>query len=304
MLSDGILSDQTLRGLVAESIDIIREAYVGARNPIMLYSIGKDSSALLALCQMAFAPGRLPFPLLHIDTTWKFRQMIEFRDNLASSADVDLIVSTNQEGLAAGYNPFDHGPAYTDVMKTQALRKALDSYRFDVVFAGARRDEEASRAKERIFSPRDPGHRWDPREQRPEFWSNYNTRVTAGHTLRVFPLSNWTELQIWRFIKLAEIPVVDLYFARPRPVVERDGHWIMVDDGRLRLRPGEQPQLRKVRFRTLGCYPLTAGFESEADTIEKIIDETATSTYSERRGRLIDRDAPASMEKKKSEGYF
>ena len=277
---------------------------MAARNPIMLYSIGKDSSALLALCQMAFAPGRLPFPLLHIDTTWKFRQMIEFRDNLASSADVDLIVSTNREGLAAGYNPFDHGPAYTDVMKTQALRKALDSYRFDVVFAGARRDEEASRAKERIFSPRDPGHRWDPREQRPEFWSNYNAQLSAGHTLRVFPLSNWTEVQIWRFIKLAEIPVVDLYFARPRPVVERDGHWIMVDDDRMRLHPGEKPQLRKVRFRTLGCYPLTAGFESEADTIEKIIDETAASAYSERRGRLIDRDAPASMEKKKREGYF
>ena len=270
----------------------------------MLYSIGKDSSVLLALCEMAFAPGPLPFPLLHIDTTWKFREMIAFGDEVAASKALKLIVHTNRDGLDAGYNPFDHGPVYTDVMKTQALRTALDSNQFDMVFAGARRDEEASRAKERIFSPRSPGHRWEPRDQRPEFWSNYNTRLSPGHTMRVFPLSNWTEVQIWRFIKLVGIPVVDLYFARQRPVVLRGGQWIMVDDDRMRLHAGEQPELRSVRFRTLGCYPLTAAIESNATTIDEIIDETIGSPYSERQGRLIDRDAPSSMERKKREGYF
>jgi sulfate adenylyltransferase subunit 2 len=290
--------------LESESLSILREAVAEARKPVMLYSIGKDSSVMLHLARKAFAPGPLPFPLLHIDTTWKFRDMIAHRDRMAREYGLELIVHTNRQALAEGVNPFDHGSAYTDIMKTQALKDALDAHGFDVIFGGARRDEEKSRAKERIFSVREPGHRWDPKAQRPEFWANYNTRLAAGQTLRVFPLSNWTEADIWQYIRAERIPIVPLYFAAERPVVERDGQWIMVDDERFRLLPGEVPQRRMVRFRTLGCYPLSAAVESQARTLDEVIAETLAAHTSERAGRLIDHDQAASMERKKQEGYF
>jgi len=294
-----------LQRLEAESMHIIREVAAECENPVMLYSIGKDSQVMLHLAMKAFYPAKPPFPLMHIDTTWKFREMIQFRDNLAKELGFDLLVHTNQEGLEAGVNPFSVGSAkHTDVMKTQALRQALDKYKFDVAFGGARRDEEKSRAKERVFSFRSGQHRWDPKNQRPELWSIYNTRINPGESIRVFPLSNWTELDIWQYIHLEGIPIVPLYFAKERPVVVRDGVIIMVDDERMPLEPGEQPMMRKVRFRTLGCYPLTGGVESEADTLEGIIQEMLLTTTSERQGRVIDHDAAASMEKKKQEGYF
>ena len=294
-----------LRQLEAESIHIIREVAAEFKNPVMLYSIGKDSSVMVRLAQKAFHPGPLPFPLLHIDTTWKFRDMITFRDEFCKKNNLDLIVYTNQEGVAAGINPFDHGSEkYTDVMKTQALKQALTKYQFDAAFGGARRDEEKSRAKERIFSFRDKFHQWDPKNQRPELWNVYNTKINKGESIRVFPLSNWTELDVWQYIYLEHIPVVPLYFAKPRPVVDRDGVLIMVDDERMRLLPGEKPELRTVRFRTLGCYPLSGAVESEADSLTKVIQEMLLTRLSERQGRLIDHDQDASMEKKKREGYF
>ena len=290
-------------------MEIIREAVAGARNPVMLYSIGKDSSVMLHLARKAFYPAPPPFPLLHVDTGWKFKAMYAHRDRMVAESGMKLIVHTNPEGVAAGVGPFTHGSGYhTDVMKTQALKQALDAHGFDVIFGGARRDEEKSRAKERIFSVREAGHRWEPKAQRPEFWANFNTRLAPGQTLRVFPLSNWTEADIWQYIAQEHIPIVPLYFAAERPVVQRgdaaNPQWIMVDDARFRLAPGETPQLRKVRFRTLGCYPLSAAVESEADTLEKVIAETLAAHTSERAGRLIDHDAAASMERKKQEGYF
>jgi len=291
--------------LESESIEIIREAVAGARKPVMLYSIGKDSSAMLHLARKAFHPAVPPFPLLHVDTTWKFRDMYAHRERMAKEAGMQLIVHTNQEGLAQGINPFTHGSSYyTDVMKTVALRQALDAHGFDVVFGGARRDEEKSRAKERIFSIRSPGHRWEPRSQRPELWNVYNTRLREGETLRVFPLSNWTEHDVWEYIRGEGIPIVPLYLAKERPVVKRGTQWIMVDDERFVLQPGEKPQMRRVRFRTLGCYPLSAAIESDATTLDAVIDETFRARSSEREGRLIDTDQPGSMEKKKQEGYF
>jgi sulfate adenylyltransferase subunit 2 len=291
--------------LEAEAIYIIREVAAECRNPVLLYSIGKDSSVLLHLALKAFHPGRIPFPLLHIDTTWKFREMIAFRDRRARELGLNLLVHTNQEGLAAGITPFTAGSRnYTDVMKTQALKQALDRFNFDGAIGGARRDEEKSRAKERVFSLRAPGHRWDPKRQRPEPWRLYNTRIQPGETLRVFPLSNWTELDIWTYIARENIPIVPLYFAERRPVVKRNGTWIMCDDERLPLEPDELMEVRKVRFRTLGCYPLTGAIESEAATLEDIITEMKQSRVSERQGRLIDHDDAASMEKKKEEGYF
>jgi sulfate adenylyltransferase subunit 2 len=273
--------------------------------PVLLYSIGKDSSVLLHLALKAFHPARLPFPLLHIDTTWKFREMIDFRDQTVRRLGLELIVHTNTNGLAMGINPFEHGATvYTDVLKTQALRQALERYRFDAAFGGARRDEEKSRAKERVVSLRSAEQRWDPKRQRPELWRLYNTRMSVGESLRVFPLSNWTELDIWQYIQQQDIPIVPLYFARPRPVVERDGALIMVDDARLPLRPGEQPQMRKVRFRTLGCYPLTGAVQSDAETLPAIIEEMLATRTSERLGRMIDQDGLGSMESKKREGYF
>jgi len=299
------LSLTPLERLEAEAIHILREAVAGAERPVMLYSMGKDSSVLLHLATKAFYPSRPPFPLLHIDTTWKFRDMIRFRDRVAAESGFDLRVHVNPEGPAMHIDPQKHGSQYhTEVMKTRALRQALDRYRFDVAFGGARRDEEKSRAKERIFSLRNAQHQWDPRQQRPELWRLYNTRLVNGESLRVFPLSNWTELDVWRYIRLENIPVVPLYFAKQRPVVERDGQLIMVDDARLTLRPGEVPAMRTVRFRTLGCYPLTAAFESEADSVDGIIDELLSIGRSERHGRRIDHDAAGSMEKKKQEGYF
>ncbi len=294
-----------LQRLEGESIHIIREVVAECARPVMLYSIGKDSAVMLHLATKAFYPGRPPFPLLHIDTTWKFRAMYEFRDAVAREAGMQLLVHVNREGLARGVNPFTHGSrVYTDVMKTQALKQALDEHRFDAAFGGARRDEEKSRAKERIFSFRSSHHRWDPKQQRPELWSLYNTRVNAGESLRVFPLANWTELDVWQYIQAQQIALVPLYFAAPRPVVVRDGALIMVDDARLPLQPGEQPALKKVRFRTLGCYPLTAAIESEADTVAAIVTETLLARTSERAGRVIDHDVAASMEIKKLEGYF
>jgi sulfate adenylyltransferase subunit 2 len=291
--------------LEAESIHIFREVIAECAHPVMLYSVGKDSAVMLHLAVKAFYPATPPFPLLHVDTTWKFRAMYEFRDSVAKRAGLELLVYVNREGLERGINPFTHGSQlYTDVMKTQALRQALDAYGFDAAFGGARRDEEPSRAKERIFSFRTAQHRWDPREQRPELWSLYNARKRAGESLRVFPLSNWTELDVWQYIARENIAIVPLYFAAPRPVVERDGRLIMVDDERMPLREGERPALRTVRFRTLGCYPLTAAIESEAATLPAIIRETLLTRSSERAGRLIDHDAPASMEMKKQEGYF
>ncbi len=271
----------------------------------MLYSIGKDSSVMLRLAQKAFLPAPLPFPLLHIDTTWKFREMIEFRDKMVRDIGVDLLVHTNHEALAQGINPFDHGSErYTDVMKTVALRQALDKHGFDLAMGGARRDEEKSRAKERIFSFRSKGHRWDPKVQRPELWNLYNTRINPGESIRVFPISNWTEADIWMYIEKEQIPIVPLYFSKLRPVVRRGGQWLMVDDARMPLLVGEKPEMRAVRFRTLGCYPLTAAVESDAVTLEEIIRETLGARTSERQGRLIDHDSTASMERKKQEGYF
>ncbi|GAB2948835.1 sulfate adenylyltransferase subunit CysD [Aquaspirillum soli] len=294
-----------LKQLEAESIHIIREVAAEFSNPVMLYSIGKDSSVMLHLARKAFAPAKPPFPLLHVDTTWKFRDMITFRNQMAKQAGMELIVHTNQEGLAANINPFDHGSAkYTDIMKTDALKQALDQYGFDAAFGGARRDEEKSRAKERVYSFRDRFHRWDPKNQRPELWNLYNGRVNRGESIRVFPLSNWTELDIWQYIWLENIPIVPLYLSAPRPVVERDGMLIMVDDERLPLREGETPQMKSVRFRTLGCYPLTGAVESQATTLPDIIQEMLLTTTSERSGRAIDHDQAGSMEKKKREGYF
>ena len=291
--------------LEAESIEILREACAGAERPVMLYSIGKDSSVMVHLARKAFHPSPPPFALLHVDTTWKFREMYAHRDKVARESGMRVIVHKNQAGLDAGINPFTHGSSYyTNVMKTESLKQALDSQQFDVVFGGARRDEEKSRAKERIFSFRDAGHRWDPKSQRPELWNLYNTRVRPGESIRVFPLSNWTELDIWKYIGREQIPVVPLYFSAPRPVVRRDGAWILVDDERIPLAPGEQPQLKTVRFRTLGCYPLSGAIESTALTVDDIIAETAAATASERQGRLIDSDQPGSMERKKQEGYF
>ncbi|WP_290367839.1 sulfate adenylyltransferase subunit CysD [Cupriavidus phytorum] len=294
-----------LEQLEAESIHIMREVVAECENPVMLYSIGKDSAVMLHLAMKAFHPARPPFPLLHVDTTWKCREMIAFRDQTAARLGLDLRVHINPEGLARNISPHEHGSAvHTDVWKTQGLKQALDHYGFDAAFGGARRDEEKSRAKERVFSVRTAQHRWDPKMQRPELWRQYNTRKRKGESLRVFPLSNWTELDIWQYIYLNQIPIVPLYFARERPVVERDGTLIMVDDERLPLRPGETPQLRKVRFRTLGCYPLTGAIESDADTLGGIIQEMLRATTSERQGRLIDSDSAGSMEKKKQEGYF
>ncbi len=291
--------------LEAESIFILREVAAECRKPVILYSIGKDSQVLLHLARKAFHPGRIPFPVLHVDTGWKFRDMIAFRDWIAKEWELELIVHINEEGVRAGISPITHGSAvHTDVMKTQALKQALDQYGFDAAFGGARRDEEKSRAKERVFSFRTRQHRWDPKNQRPELWNLYNTRVHKGESMRVFPLSNWTERDVWQYIHRENIPIVPLYFARVRPVVERDGMLIMVDDDRLPLKPGEVPQMRKIRFRTLGCYPLTGAIESEAEDLEGIVAEMLTTTTSERQGRVIDRDPGASMERKKQEGYF
>ena len=294
-----------LERLEAESIQIMREVVAECEKPVMLYSIGKDSAVMLHLALKAFYPAKLPFPLLHVDTKWKFRDMYAFRERMVKEHGFDLLVYTNPEGLAQGINPFTHGSAiHTDVMKTQALKQALDLYGFDAAFGGARRDEEKSRAKERIFSFRSAQHRWDPKNQRPELWRMYNARKHKGESIRVFPMSNWTELDIWQYIYLRNIPIVPLYFAAERPVVERDGTLIMVDDDRMPLYPGEKPQLKKVRFRTLGCYPLTGAIESHADTLPAIIQEMLLTTSSERQGRVIDHDQSASMEKKKQEGYF
>ncbi|SCM75275.1 sulfate adenylyltransferase subunit 2 (Sulfate adenylate transferase) (SAT) (ATP-sulfurylase small subunit) [uncultured Pleomorphomonas sp.] len=294
-----------LKRLEAESIHVIREVAAEFRNPVMLYSIGKDSSVMLRLALKAFYPGKLPFPLLHVDTTWKFREMIAFRDATVRQEGLDLIVHTNRDGVAAGITPFSHGSStYTNVMKTEALKQALTAHGFDAAFGGARRDEEKSRAKERVFSFRTDTHAWDPKNQRPELWRLYNSRVRPGESIRVFPLSNWTELDIWQYILLEKIPIVPLYFSAERPVVNRGGQWIMVDDDRLPLEPGETPELRRVRFRTLGCYPLTAAVESDAATLPEIVREMLIARTSERSGRLIDHDDAASMEKKKREGYF
>jgi sulfate adenylyltransferase subunit 2 len=291
--------------LEAESIYILREVVAEAENPVMLYSIGKDSSVMLHLALKAFHPAKPPFPLLHVDTTWKFRAMYEFRDRMARELGLELIVHVNREGVAMGINPFDHGSGvHTDVMKTEALKQAIELHGFDAAFGGARRDEEKSRAKERVFSFRSAQHRWDPKNQRPELWRLFNARKRRGESIRVFPLSNWTELDVWQYIERERIPIVPLYFAAERPVVQRDGTLIMVDDDRMRLEDGEEPQLRRVRFRTLGCYPLTGAVESDADTLAQIIAEMAAARTSERQGRVIDHDAAASMERKKQEGYF
>ncbi len=294
-----------LRQLEAESIHIIREVAAEFENPVMLYSVGKDSSVMLHLARKAFFPSAPPFPLMHIDTTWKFREMIEFRDRMAAESGMKLLVHSNQEGIDKGINPFTHGSSmYTDVMKTDALKQALSKYKFDAAFGGARRDEEKSRAKERIFSFRNEHHRWDPKAQRPELWNIYNARVKAGESIRAFPISNWTELDVWQYIYLEGIPIVPLYYAKERPVVERDGQLIMIDDDRMPLREGETPQMKSVRFRTLGCYPLTAAVESTATTLPEIIQEMLLTRTSERQGRMIDHDSSGSMEKKKQEGYF
>ena len=295
-----------LKQLEAESIHIIREVVAEFENPLMLYSIGKDSSVMVHLAMKAFAPGKPPFPLMHVDTTWKFRDMYELRDRwVTQELGLKLIVHVNEEGRRQGINPITHGSkVHTDVMKTESLKQALTKHQFDAAFGGARRDEEKSRAKERVFSFRDQFHRWDPKNQRPELWNLYNARVHKGESIRVFPLSNWTELDVWQYIHLENIPIVPLYFAQERPVVWRDGMMIMVDDDRLPLRPGEQPEMRKVRFRTLGCYPLSAAVDSEATTLPEIIQEMLLTTASERQGRVIDHDQSGSMEKKKREGYF
>jgi len=299
------MNNTHLRQLEAESIHIMREVAAEFENPVMLYSIGKDSSVMLRLALKAFYPAKPPFPLLHVDTTWKFREMIAFRDRMAQEYGLDLLIHVNEEGVRQGIGPFSHGSAlHTDVMKTEGLKQALDQYKFDAAFGGARRDEEKSRAKERIFSFRTTTHRWDPKNQRPELWNLYNTRVRPGESIRVFPLSNWTELDVWQYIHLEEIPIVPLYYAAVRPVVERDGMLILVDDARLELKPGERVEMKSVRFRTLGCYPLTGAIESTAATLPEIIQEMLLTKTSERQGRLIDHDQAGSMEKKKQEGYF
>ena len=294
-----------LKQLEAESIHIIREVVAEFENPVMLYSIGKDSSVMLHLARKAFYPAKLPFPLMHIDTTWKFKEMIEFRDRVAKEYGFELLVYTNQDGVKHGISPFKHGSArYTDIMKTEGLKQSLDKYKFDAAFGGARRDEEKSRAKERIFSFRTDTHQWDPKSQRPELWNLYNAKVNPGESIRAFPLSNWTELDIWQYIYLEKIPIVPLYYSKERPVVNRDNMLIMVDDDRLELLPGEKIEMKSVRFRTLGCYPLTAAVESTAATLPEIIQEMLLTKTSERQGRLIDHDSAGSMEKKKQEGYF
>ncbi len=294
-----------LQRLEAESIHIMREVAATCENPVMLYSIGKDSGVMMHLALKAFYPSKLPFPILHVDTTWKFREMIEFREKFAAEHQLDLITHINQEGVDMGMGPFSHGSAvHTDVMKTQGLKQALDKYGFDAAFGGARRDEEKSRAKERIFSFRSAQHRWDPKSQRPELWNIYNNRIQKGESMRVFPLSNWTELDIWQYIHQENIPIVPLYLAKKRPVVERDGMLVMVDDDRMPMRPGEEPEMKMVRFRTLGCYPLTGAVESTATTVIEIIQEMLLTKTSERQGRAIDKDSNASMEQKKQEGYF
>ena len=293
-----------LRALEAESIHIIREVVAEFENPVMLYSIGKDSAVMLHLARKAFYPSKLPFPLLHVDTTWKFQDMIAFRDRTAKEYGFDLIVHKNEEGIKNNVTPFTHGALYTDIMKTETLKQALTKYGFDAAFGGARRDEEKSRAKERIFSFRTEEHRWDPKAQRPELWNLYNARVSKGESIRAFPISNWTELDIWQYIYLENIDIVPLYYSAERPVVERDGNLIMVDDDRMPLNPGEVPEMKSVRFRTLGCYPLTGAVESTADTLPDIIQEMLLTKTSERQGRVIDHDQAGSMEKKKQEGYF
>ena len=294
-----------LRQLEAESIHIIREVAAEFENPVMLYSVGKDSAVMLHLAKKAFFPSKIPFPLMHVDTTWKFREMIEFREKMRKEYDFDLLVYTNEEGVSQGINPFTHGSAlYTDIMKTEGLKQGLDKYKFDAAFGGARRDEEKSRAKERIFSFRSENHRWDPKSQRPELWNLYNAKVKPGESIRSFPISNWTELDIWQYIYLEEIPIVPLYYSKVRPVVERDGMLILIDDDRIKLKPGEEAQMKSVRFRTLGCYPLTGAVESTAATLPEIIQEMLLTRTSERQGRLIDHDSAGSMEKKKQEGYF
>ena len=299
------MMSEHLKQLEAESIYIFREAAAQFERPVLLYSIGKDSSVLLHLALKAFAPGKLPFPLLHVDTTWKFREMIQFRDQTVERLGLELIVHTNQDGLDQGIGPFSHGSrVHTDVMKTQALRQALDKGQYDGIFGGARRDEEGSRAKERVFSFRNTHHQWDPKGQRPELWQLYNGRLQPGESMRIFPLSNWTELDVWLYVLQEKIPVVPIYFAKERPVVERQGTWLMVDDERMPLEPGERPQNRMIRFRTLGCYPLTGGIDSTAQSVEELLEEMIQSRSSERQGRLIDQDQAGSMEKKKREGYF
>lgn len=290
--------------LEAEAIYIIREVAAECENPVMLYSIGKDSSVMLHLAMKAFYPEKPPFPFLHIDTTWKFQEMIEFRDRRAKELGIEMIVHINEEGLKQNINPFDHGSSYTDIMKTEALKQGLDKYGFTVAFGGGRRDEEKSRAKERIFSFRNKSHAWDPKNQRPEMWKLYNTKINKGESIRVFPISNWTEKDIWQYIRKEKIEIVPLYFAKERPVVYRDGMYIMVDDERMRLAPYEKVEMKKVRFRTLGCYPLTGGIESEADTLDEIIEETLGAVTSERTTRVIDKEAVGSMERRKREGYF
>nr|WP_211295880.1 sulfate adenylyltransferase subunit CysD [Alteribacillus bidgolensis] len=290
--------------LEAEAIYIIREVAAECEKPVMLYSIGKDSSVMLNLAMKAFYPEKPPFPFMHIDTTWKFKEMIEFRDRKAEELGIEMIVHTNQEGVEQGMNPFDHGSAYTDIMKTQALKQGLDKYGFTAAFGGGRRDEEKSRAKERVFSFRNKNHAWDPKNQKPEMWKLYNTRIQKGESMRVFPLSNWTEKDIWQYIKKENIDIVPLYFAKERPVVYRDGNIVMVDDDRMKLEPGEEVVNKSVRFRTLGCYPLTGGVESDADTLEEIIEETLGAVSSERTSRVIDQEAAGSMERRKREGYF
>jgi sulfate adenylyltransferase subunit 2 len=294
-----------LKQLEAESIYIIREVAASFEKPVMLYSIGKDSSVMLRLAQKAFSPGKIPFPFMHVDTTWKFREMIEFRAKMAREVGFDLIVWTNQDGVRDNVTPFTYGSnKYTQIMKTVGLKQALDHHKFDAAFGGARRDEEKSRAKERIYSFRDRFHQWDPKNQRPELWNLYNNKINKGESIRVFPMSNWTELDIWLYIMLENIPIVPLYFAKERPCVDRDGTLIMVDDDRMPLQPGEKPQMRRVRFRTLGCYPLTGAIESNADTLQKIVQEMLLAKTSERQGRMIDYDQSGSMEEKKKEGYF
>ncbi len=290
--------------LEAEAIYIMREVAAECERPVMLYSIGKDSSVMLHLAMKAFYPEKPPFPFLHVDTTWKFKEMIDFRDRKAKELGIDMLVYTNQDGIAKGINPFDHGSAYTDIMKTQALKQALKKYGFTAAFGGGRRDEEKSRAKERIFSFRNEAQAWDPKNQRPEMWKLYNTKIHKGESIRVFPLSNWTEKDIWQYIQRENIDIVPLYFAPERPVVERDGNLIMVDDDRMRLLPGEKPMMKSVRFRTLGCYPLTGGVESTATTLDEVISETLSAVTSERTSRVIDKEAAGSMERRKREGYF
>lgn len=296
--------DSHLDALEAEAIYIMREVAAECEKPVMLYSIGKDSSVMLHLAMKAFYPEKPPFPFLHVDTTWKFKEMIEFRDRIAKKYGIDMLVYTNQDGVKKGINPFDHGSSYTDIMKTQALKQALNKYGFTAAFGGGRRDEEKSRAKERIFSFRNKAQAWDPKNQRPEMWKLYNTKIEKGESIRVFPISNWTEKDIWQYIKRENIEIVPLYFADVRPVVERDGNLIMVDDDRMRLKEGEKPMMKSVRFRTLGCYPLTGGIESTAHTLDEIIDETLSAVSSERTSRVIDNEAAGSMERRKREGYF